>query len=43
MQQFIKLVLTHSVLQKFRTEEGFASNSSGNLDLNKLSKLDAKA
>jgi CBS domain-containing protein len=30
-----------SVLQKFRTEEGFASNSSGRyLDLNKLSKLD---
>jgi CBS domain-containing protein len=28
-------------LQKFRTEEGFASNSSGRyLDLNKLSKLD---
>ncbi|WP_016988206.1 DUF294 nucleotidyltransferase-like domain-containing protein [Flavobacterium sp. ACAM 123] len=30
-----------SVLQKFRTEEGFASNSTGRyLDLNKLSKLD---
>jgi CBS domain-containing protein len=30
-----------SVLQKFRTEEGFASNSSGRyLDLDKLSKLD---
>jgi CBS domain-containing protein len=30
-----------SVLQKFRTEEGFASNSGGRyLDLNKLSKLD---
>jgi CBS domain-containing protein len=33
--------LTHSVFAKFRTEEGFASNSSGRyLDLNKLSKLD---
>ncbi|MFB0910327.1 MAG: DUF294 nucleotidyltransferase-like domain-containing protein [Flavobacterium sp.] len=30
-----------SILQKFRTEEGFASNSNGRyLDLNKLSKLD---